>query len=97
MRIEIPPRLARRLRATGHCHRLEASQSLVSTVVGQQELATPKRAIVSESESIERNTEDGRCFQRVVVFGQTSGDVGMMVLHLDERQPTLLRPRASEL
>ena len=86
MGVEIAPRFARRLRAAEHRHRLEEAEAFIRAIVGQQELAAPKRAVVAEAECRRATTpSDGRSVERIAVFGQAGGDVGVMVLHLDER------------
>src|SRR5215831_2855644 len=82
--IGVAPWLADGLHAAGHGHRFEGGEPPVMTIVCQQELTAPDRAIFAKAESVNCDPEDGRRIKRQSVFRHTAGDVRMMMLHFDE-------------
>jgi hypothetical protein len=69
MRVQITPRFARGLSTARHRNGLEGGKPLVAVIVGQQEFAAPERAVVAETKPVERNAEDSRCAEWVLVLG----------------------------
>ena len=96
MRVSIAPGFAHRLRPADHCHRFEARQTLETAIVREQELAAPERAIVAETQPVERDAEHRRRIQRHVIVGEATRDMSVMMLHFDERQRVARGPFFAE-
>ena len=96
MRIKVSPRFAHRLCAAGHGDRLQPRQPLVAKIVGEQELAAPYRAVIAKAESIEHDAERRRRMERSAVLSKAGGDMGVMVLNLNQRQGPCVGLCASE-
>ncbi len=58
--------------------------------VAAQHLAAPDRPVGAEAGAVEH---DGERRARLAVLGEAGGGVRVVVLHLDQRQPLLPRPR----
>ena len=84
-----PPRLAHRRLAAGKRDRLELREPLEAVEVGAQELAAPERPVGAVAGAVEDERERGA---RLAVLGEAGGRVRVVMLHLDERQPLLVRP-----
>ena len=84
MRIGVAPGLADGLRAARHRDRLEAAPSRAKLpIVAEQEFAAPERAVVAPAEAVEHDAEHRFGIQRHTVFRHAGGEMGVMMLHLD--------------
>ena len=89
LRVSVAPRLADRLRAARHRDRLEAGQPPKAAIVAAQELAAPDRAVIAPAEPVEHDAQHRRGVERHAVLRQAGGQMGVMVLHRDDRQRIL--------
>ena len=85
MGVEIAPGLARGLRAAEHRDRLEQAEPAVGAIVREQELPAPDRSVVAPSQTVEDDSERGRAVEGMEIFGEAGGDMGVMMLDLDQR------------
>ncbi len=88
-----PPRLAHGAVAAGQGHVGQVGGALVAGVIGDEELATPDRPIVDVAGAVEGHA-DHRPLAAQAVLGHARGDVGVVVLHFDQRQPLAGSPFA---
>src|ERR671925_111004 len=68
----------------------EASRPFVVPIIAPQKLAAPDRPVLAPAEPVEHDAEHRRGAARAGVLGQTGGEGGMVVLHLDQRQTPCL-------
>ena len=89
-----PPRLADRRGAAGERHRDQMPDSFIPVKVGDQALAAPQRCVGSVPVTVECEP-DNSTFDPV--FGQTRGDVGVMMLYTEDGSVLVLRPLRREV
>ena len=92
----VSPGFAHGLSAARHRDRREASNPLEGLVVGEQELATPQRAVRTEPEPVKRNAENGARIERYCILRQTARDMGVVVLDLLNPASVRHRPLPAE-
>ena len=97
MGVEIAPGLARGAVAADHRNRPEGREALEAEIVSQQKLAAPDLVVVAKAKSVEHNAKNFRRRQRTQVFGETGGDMGVVMLDFDQRRVPLLRQPGAEL
>ena len=95
LRIGVAPWLADRLRAAGHRDRFQASDAPEATIIAQQELAAPDRAVIAPAQPVQHHAQHRRGIQRHGVLRQARGHVRVVVLHRDDRQRLALRQVAA--
>src|SRR5271163_418638 len=97
MGVEIAPWLARRLRAAKHRYRLEEAQALIRAIVGEQELPAPDCFVVAPTQAVEDDAERRRSVEGMEVLREAGGDMGVMMLDLDEGDRLRRGAHAGEL
>ena len=97
MRIEIAPGLAYGLSAARHGDRAHPRQPSIAEIIGQQELAAPDRPVIAEADAVKDDAEDRRTVERISVLGETGGDMGVMMLHFENGQRVLWKPRCARV
>ena len=87
MGVGVAPGFAHRGGATRQAHGPEVADATVAAVVADQELPAPERAVVPQAEPVHGDAEHRRGVQGTPVLAQAGGDVGVMVLHLEDGAP----------
>ncbi len=66
-------------------------RALIAAIAGHQEFTTPDGPVVAVARAVEGDADDCRV-ARQAVFGHAGGNVGMVVLDANSRQPLARRP-----
>jgi hypothetical protein len=82
MRVQVAPWFPHCLCTTWHRYRLKPGEPPVITIVREQKLAAPDRAVVAEAESIENDAKYLGSVQWVPIFSETGCDMRVVMLDL---------------
>ena len=70
----------------GEWYGRQVGDALKVAIVSDEKLAAPQCLIITHAESVERDTEYRTAIARVRAIGHHRGDMGMVMLDLEQRQ-----------